>query len=488
MRLSETLGQTISDFCRNGFTASNENHCAHFVCHVLEVDTGYDCRTHTGRNHPGACIRVQELFAECPQVGWFEDAPSVPCIAFVTAKSNVDLEAHTMRNVPQKHVGIYDGTHIYHYSNTRDIVVRQKPEEFLERFQAIYSGDQGLFYGTMPPSAVLPEPEDGVAAVAHATAAEVPESPAVAIRPQTIGGRTHYFARVAGGDEFYVGRDVGYLGNRGLDQPESRLYGPVYEPSAYMERFGPPAAIVGVIAEGESKRHFNRLNSYDRAAFTFGFFQLAAHTPNDNLILLFRLLAREHAGFQALFPDLSVRNGVLQRQVGDNHFVTLETQYLRPGSTTEMNLRDFMSYLNESLTRVDDRELKAAARLMHLANTDAESNTLQVKMAVEITMHKMRNRYAAWYGLDGESDLVCTAIADIHHQGRGTLTQVRAALQASTTVAKLTALCRIGEDNYASRCETLRLALRRAQQNGLLGTSVFDRASGLFRPATGWVA
>jgi hypothetical protein len=63
MKLSETLNKTIVDLCENRFTGTAENHCAHFVCHVLELDSGYDCKTHKNGDHPGACIRVQELFA-----------------------------------------------------------------------------------------------------------------------------------------------------------------------------------------------------------------------------------------------------------------------------------------------------------------------------------------------------------------------------------------------------------------------------------------
>src|SRR5687767_13446251 len=162
MKLSETLNKTIADLCKNKFTGAEENHCAHFVCHVLELDSGYDCKTHKNGSHPGAGIRVQELFAECPQVGNWNNAPPGMNIVFVTDKSNVDLTAHTMRNVPKKHVGIFSEGHVYHYSNKQDIVIRQTPADFLTRFQGTYGGDQGLFFGTFPPAAKVPDPETGV--------------------------------------------------------------------------------------------------------------------------------------------------------------------------------------------------------------------------------------------------------------------------------------------------------------------------------------
>jgi hypothetical protein len=104
-------------------------------------------------------------------------------------------------------------------------------------------------------------------------------------------------------------------------------------------------------------------------------------------------------------------------------------------------------------------------------------------------MRKLRTAYSVWYNLDGMSDLICTAIADIHHQGRGTKTEVRDALGAGSTVQKkVDALCKIGEAEYGSRCATLKRALAQAQRDGQLGVSVFDKASGLFKPASGWPA
>lgn len=486
MKLKDTLHKTIADFCSNRFTNPSDNHCAHYVCHVLEIDAGYDCKVHTGNRHPGSCLRVHELFHTCPRVGLFENAAEPPCIAFVTAKTNVSLAEHHMRNVPQKHVGIYDGTHIYHYSNGNDIVVRNTPTEFLDRFQTIYSGDQALYFGTMPAGAKLPETEN--IPVAIVVAESVGSGPEIAIRSETSGGRTAYFAKIDEGTEFYVSHATTYQSYKGLYQPGKKLYGPQYNPRDSISIYGPAAAMVGAIAEGESSGYFNRLNSYDRAEFTFGFFQLAAHTPKDNLILLFRRLAVESDGFRRMFPDLSLREGRLHREVTEGHHLSLEREYPRPGHQNEMNLKDFMEYLNPSGASVDKQELEVAAKLVSLANSDLDTNAIQVNLAVEITMGKLRSRYDRWYGLDGESDLVCTAIGDIHHQGRGTKTHVREALKANSVSGKLTALCRIGEASYAERCQTLRNALAKFKEDGLLGTSVFDTASGLFRPTTGWVA
>jgi hypothetical protein len=489
MKLSETLNKTIADFCRNNFTGSAENHCAHFVCHVLELDVGYDCKVHKNGSHPGACIRVQELFPECPQVGNWNSAPQGMKIVFVTDKSNVDLTAHTMRNIPKKHVGIFSDGHVYHYSNTKDIVIRQTPTEFLARFQGFYGGNQGLFFGTFPPAAKVPDPENGASPADSIVTVANPAltGPEPVIRKVMVSaGKFDYFAKLPGIAEYYVARNTKYESFRGLWQPMSKLYGPRYTIPAFTEEYETVAGMLGVISAGESSGFFNRLNTYDRAAFTFGFFQLAAHTPNDNLILLFRRAVVENSAFQALFPNLKLVDGVLHRDLG-THQVSLEKQYPRPGHPNEKNLKDFMTYLNADGESIDDTELSASARLVHLANSDDTFNQLQVNVAAQITMRKLRSTYSNWYNLNGVSDLICTAIADIHHQGRGKRVQVQNALSSASTIqGKVKALCKIGEADFAERCATLRQALAKAKDDGHLGVSVFDKASGLFKPNEGW--
>lgn len=151
MKLEDTLGKTISDFCQNGYTDTTINHCAHFVCHFLELDFEMTCRKLTGHQQPGANVRVHEVFRNCPKVGKFADWQGTGQVfAFVTKKANVDLEKKEMKNIPQKHIGIYDGTHIYHYANSPDKVIRMSPKEFFDYFEGIYAGEQGLFYGTIP--------------------------------------------------------------------------------------------------------------------------------------------------------------------------------------------------------------------------------------------------------------------------------------------------------------------------------------------------
>ena len=146
---STYLGKHIKDICGNQFHKDSDNHCAHFVSHVKGIAVGYLCRNMTGKGKGGASIRVHEIFAKCPDVGKWDDRPAAvsECLAFVTDSKNVDVTKKTMANVPKKHVGIYKGGSVYHYSNTKNKVVKQTPEQFKKH----YTGTTiEVYYGTFP--------------------------------------------------------------------------------------------------------------------------------------------------------------------------------------------------------------------------------------------------------------------------------------------------------------------------------------------------
>lgn len=459
MSLDDTVGKTISDFCGCGYTDPEINHCAHFVSHYLKLQFGMTCLKLTGHGKEGANVRVHEVFAQCPEVGWLENwSGSGEVLAFVTAKTNVSLSNKTMLNVPKKHVGIYDGTHIYNYGNTKDMVRKQTVAEFKSAFQRNYGGDLGFYFGTLPGTTLF-------AALTAAGAIEVTYE----IRNKEV------YARIGGGEEFYVARRVTYGTRVGLAQT-SVLTGPTYNPEQFTGAFGPWAYLVYVIGTSESANRFNRINSYDRAAFTFGFFQFAAHTPKDNLVLLLRR-ATELTDFQTYFPELRIKDGRLQHVAGDTT-TDLEVETYNP-KQDEYQLENLMRYLNPNEKELDEAEIINAAKLVALCEKSIEFCALQVRTAVQITTGKFRDRYQHWYDLTGAPDTVCTAIADIHHQGRGTKAQVRAALQSNKPLAALT---KIGEDKYPERCKSLRNTIASLESDGKLGKQKYEPAHGVFVP------
>lgn len=283
------------------------------------------------------------------------------------------------------------------------------------------------------------------------------------------------FARIANGPEFYVARRTTYGPRVGLAQI-GRLTGPVYDPSAYMAEFGPWARVVYAIGASESANRFNRINSYDRAAFTFGFFQLGAHTPEDNLVLLLREATKLPA-FQRHFPELQLKDGRLHR-VTEGRVTDLEAEVYNPRHC-EHQLNNLMRYLNPVETQLDEAEIIHAARLVDLCENSPEFCALQVRTAIQITARKFRDRYQQWYDLNGLPDSIGVAIADIHHQGRAKKSQVRAALASTTPLANLT---RLGEDKYPERCQSLRRMIATMEQRGQLGHHIYEPVCGLFVP------
>lgn len=143
------IGNHVSNFCPNAYHDDDKNHCAHFVSHVRGFGFGYTCIKQTGKGTGGANIRVQELFARCGDVGLWENKPPLlaSCLAFVTDLKNVDLNRGTMDNIPNKHVGIFHQDHIYHYSNSKNRVVSQIPQQF----RLHYLGKNiRVYYGSFP--------------------------------------------------------------------------------------------------------------------------------------------------------------------------------------------------------------------------------------------------------------------------------------------------------------------------------------------------
>lgn len=458
------LGKDIKDICGNHFDDRNANHCAHFVSHATGLTFSYNCRQFVGGNKTPANIRVHEMFAQCPRVGRWDDADQgASQLIFVTRKDVVDIATKTMQNIPQKHIGVYQNGFVYHYSNTEDHVVKQTVAAFLDRFQAAYAGDQGLFFGELPNS--------DLELTVDMTAATVPvDTYAFQLRKD---GR-EWFARradIAGAVEFLVGVEVMQPAKKffGLHFPIASYYGPVYEAENYVDILDHWAYLLDVTAVCESKNRLNLINTYDRAKFTFGFYQLAAHTPRDNLILFFRAALLD-ADFRRLFPDLELRGGKVFRVAKDGTATDLEEEFYDEASD-EYQLKLFMTYLNPERIKIDEQEVLQAARVIWWANESEACAAVQVKVANDILQRKMSERYAKWYNLDGERDVVCAIIADIHHQGRGSKAAVKSALSTSN---KQAALLKIGEDNHPERVATLKARIKKWKDAEIMGAKKYQ--------------
>lgn len=83
----------------------------------------------------------------CPEVGAWALKPLrlTQGLIFVTDPKNVNVKNKTMANVPNKHVGIFVGNNVWHYSKSQKKVVYVSAAQF----GRIYPGvKNGLFYGT----------------------------------------------------------------------------------------------------------------------------------------------------------------------------------------------------------------------------------------------------------------------------------------------------------------------------------------------------
>jgi len=467
--LPKAVGKNINQICPNKLHDPGLNHCAHFVSHMCGMDFSYHCRDFAGGTKPGANIRVHEIFAQCPKVGkWAAADTDRTQLVFVTLARNVDVARKRMVNIPQKHVGIYHAGKVYHYGNTQDKVVVDTPTTFLDKFQRIYAGDQGLFFGWIPGEDLLLKVKPKAKGVSADKKFEL---------PKPVDGR--WKARLVGDTDFFlVGKEVRQPRKKyfGIFTPVSEYWGPQFRAADYLDELDHWAVLLEVTGACESENRFNLVNTYDRAKFTFGFYQLAAHTPRDNLILLFRRLS-ELPSFKAYFPELEIRNGHLVRVDADGSVTDLEQEFL--AANGEMQIMLFMNYLNPVRADIDVQEVLQAARLIHWVINDAEARRAQVKVCAEILQGKFARRYAPKLGLDGRLDTVCAIVGDIFHQGRSDFATVRAILSSSSPEE---ALLTLNDSTYGSRNKRLQRAISQARADGLLGQKIYSAASNEFLP------
>jgi hypothetical protein len=266
--------------------------------------------------------------------------------------------------------------------------------------------------------------------------------------PLAIGGETTYGALLG------LSNDSGSFGSS-LARQYLFLAKDYRAQFPYWADFIEPTAI----CEGQS---FLSLNSYDRARFTYGFGQFAAHVPNGDFVIWFRaVLEQPQAG--DYFPDLLLQNGRISQRIAGGQVVQLED---------DQTTAALQAYLNADPHAVDDAEIIAAARLMHWTINFDAMRALQVEHMVATAKAHTRGadreltRRAA--PLDGVPGDLCCIVMDVLHQGRSNVPhQAYAELANALGQAdRFEALLSIGAETHAGggRVRNLRqaLATRRA--------------------------
>jgi len=277
-------------------------------------------------------------------------------------------------------------------------------------------------------------------------------------------------ARADGGAAFFVGNQTSYSDkSSGTDfeglynVPSQALPRLLYDAAAQRGAHGFWADLIAPTARCEGN-NFLTLNTYDRARFTWGFGQFAAHVPDGDFVRYFRdILQRTEV--PEYFPNLAVRNGRIVKLSRDLE-IPLETA---------SDTRGLMDYLNPTNSAIEDAEVIAAAKLIHWSTQIPAMRDLQVAHMVA-TFRRLMKESDSRLGLDGRSAAICAVVCDIRHQGRA---KYAAMLQALAQPDPLAALLKLGAIAYGTRIKTLRRALTDAE--AIFAGKVWNRAQGDFK-------
>jgi len=255
--------------------------------------------------------------------------------------------------------------------------------------------------------------------------------------PFDLAERVHFRRLKQHIDWVGLSNDAGHFGHATAAQY-------LYAAADYHATFGFMADFIEptAICEGRS---FLSLNTYDRAHFTFGFGQFAAHVPDGDFIRWFRDMVRRPEAID-YFPELQVKGGRIFKIGGP------VPQQLEDSHSTDA----LMTYLNPSLNDLEDAEIVAAARLCHWTMHYPDTRLLQVQHMVEVAHGKMHDADIK-LNLDGQGGDICCIVFDILHQGRGTYSEMRKALLAADPYA---ALLKVGSLSEPGRCHNLTEALK----------------------------
>jgi len=280
---------------------------------------------------------------------------------------------------------------------------------------------------------------------------------------QLIREHSTWFASTQG-ERFFVGNRVPFQGRVGLMNLRDQS-SPIYDPAEYANTFDHWAHFIAPTVKAESRGHFNCLNTYDRAGFTFGFLQFAAHVADGDFVKFFRALLQLDER-KAYFPDLELRDGRIV-QPTENGVVRLET-----AASSDPLKR----YLNPSGGEVENREVLSAARFVHWCAHSKAHRELQVKVGIDTIRQKLRTAHNK-INLEGRGDKVCFVVADILHQGRGTFVMMKQIIHNNNDAAAYEKLLTIGASSFPERIQTIRAEVAKLEAAGHFGTRKYSSAS-----------
>ena len=101
--LQKYVGKPITDICENEFSTTKQNHCAHFVGHVMEIQLGMLCGDMKYKTRKtGGSIRCDELYNRLSQRGPWEERPTQSDGVLIFALAVHNVVNGIMLKVPEK--------------------------------------------------------------------------------------------------------------------------------------------------------------------------------------------------------------------------------------------------------------------------------------------------------------------------------------------------------------------------------------------------
>ncbi|ESU20295.1 hypothetical protein FEDK69T_28080 [Flavobacterium enshiense DK69] len=283
-------------------------------------------------------------------------------------------------------------------------------------------------------------------------------------------GRTAYSGQRLNSSEpkFIIGYRTHFQDNYGLFNTTVAA-DQVYNPEDYKNEHGFWSYFIYPTAMAESKGSFKCLNTYDRAKFTFGFMQFAAHVPNGDFVHFFKKLL-QLPNAKDYFPKLVLQNDRIFYKYSNGTLSQLED---------DTSTQALMDYLNPTLKDVENQEQICSARFVHWASNDSEHRKIQTETSLNLFKKNMKN-YHERFGLHNAPAKVCLMICDIRHQGRGKNDRIAAALNTNGDYEKAYSnLCTIGDTNYKTRITTVKNNIAKLTADGLFSMK-YDAGSGEF--------
>lgn len=198
----------------------------------------------------------------------------------------------------------------------------------------------------------------------------------------------YHLTHVDTSNPIYLGYDFRYTAGspdtRGLARTSGARPKLTFEPSEWEREFGFWPELIYPTSWAESNANFLVANAWDKAAMTLGFIQLAAHTGDDLIPLMRRMVSELPEESAQWFPELKVIGGRLC-YVRANRFKSLE-EASPPGDggpKSSWYRGDFMTLLNPSRFLVDLEEVHVIARWCEWSRRSPQMRRIQVEQSIQ---------------------------------------------------------------------------------------------------------